>query len=223
MVHQFNSVIVALALACCLLPATSFAKTYTVEAGSGNSNMTAVFDAPLGERITAISSQLTCSIEVADDKQTISGKCSIPLTTIMVDNEDVKTAHFQLWATNRKGKPESCKLELDFGSVKLDSKVRARTPTEFSFNGRFKVCGRSHSQGVSERISGQIILFPEGTYREGSPELLRVRARIRDFSRNAYQVGPEWTGGLLAKVQALASAVSKVGDIDISLFAKANK
>ena len=203
-----------------LSAATVTAKTYSVEPGAGNSNMTAVFDAPLGERITAISSQLSCSIEVGDDHQSVSATCAIPLTSVMVDNEDVKTAHFQLWATNRKMKPELCKLELDFGTMKLDSKLKPREPVSFSFNGRVKVCGRTHTQGVSERISGQIILFPEGTYREGEPELLRIRARIRDFSRNAYQVGPEWTGGLLAKVQALSSAVSKVGDIDVSLFAK---
>ena len=204
-----------------MVSGTALAKTYSVMPGGGNSNMTAVFDAPLGERITAISSQLSCTIELGKDKQSISGKCSIPLTTVMVDNEDIKTAHFQLWATNRKMKPEACMLELDFGTVKLDSKLTPRDPIPFSFNGRFKVCGRTHSQGTNERISGQIIIFPAGTYREGAPELLRIRARIRDFSREAYQVGPEWTGGLLAKVQALASAVSKVGDIDVSLFAQA--
>ena len=61
--------------------------------------------------------------------------------------------------------------------------------------------------------------FPAGTY--GKVETLRIRAKIKGFNREAYHIGPKWTGGWLAKVQQLANVVSAEGDIDINMFAKA--
>ena len=99
MARRLRGISVVATVCTLMVSGTALAKTYSVAPGGGNSNMTAVFDAPLGERITAISSQLSCTVELGKDKQSISGQCSIPLTTVMVDNEDVKTAHFQLWAS----------------------------------------------------------------------------------------------------------------------------
>jgi hypothetical protein len=67
-----------------------------VNPDNGNNTFSAVFDAPLGERITAV------SWDIAYDEAagTASGRCSVPLITLMVDNEKTKTEHFRDWVTN---------------------------------------------------------------------------------------------------------------------------
>src|SRR5690349_6006999 len=80
-----------------------------VDSDAGNNKFDATFDAPLGEKIVATSSSVGCDFTTDGDK--VSGTCSLPLTSIMVDNEPTKTEHFQQWATNKKVDPKNCKLE----------------------------------------------------------------------------------------------------------------
>src|SRR5260370_24543137 len=64
-----------------------------VDPDSGNNKFDAKFDAPLGEMIVATSSQVAC--DVSYQGGSASGTCSVPLTSIMVDNEPTKTEHFR--------------------------------------------------------------------------------------------------------------------------------
>ena len=80
---------------------------------------TAVFDAKLGERITAQSSAVGCDLTFEEKTGTASGACSVPLTSIKVDNEETKTEHFQQWVTNKKGEPKDCRLEAKLVDVKV--------------------------------------------------------------------------------------------------------
>src|SRR5262249_33817323 len=90
-----------------------------VNPDNGNNTFSAVFDAPLGERITAVSSAVACDIAYDAAAGTASGRCSVRLTTVMVDNEKTKTEHFRDWATNKKVKPQACSFETTFTDVKL--------------------------------------------------------------------------------------------------------
>ena len=45
-------------------------------------------------------------------------------------------------------------------------------------------------------------------------------ARIEQFNRDLYGIGPKHTEGWVARVQTLASVVAKEGAIDVNLFAK---
>src|SRR3954471_23257166 len=100
-------------LACLLVAAALH-----VDPDAGNSKFNATFDAPLGERINAVSSAVGC--EIAYDSNTASGKCSVPLTSISVDSEPTKTEHFQQWATNKKSDPKDCKIEAKFDGLKVE-------------------------------------------------------------------------------------------------------
>jgi len=64
-----------------------------VDPDAGNNKFSATFDAPLGERIEAVSSAVNCDLSYDDKAGTASGNCSVPLTSIMVDNEPTKTEH----------------------------------------------------------------------------------------------------------------------------------
>ncbi len=215
------SSIAAALLALPLLAAAPLAAApaaYKNDAKTGNSNFTAVFDAPLGERITAISSQIECSVTRDDAAGTASATCSVPLESIMVDNTPVKTEHFQQWATNKKGKAAACKLEVKIESLPI--KLVANQEVPFTAQAPFTVCGRGREDGGKETIEGKALLLPAGSY--GDAETIRVRAHIASFDREAYHVGPKWTDGWLARVQGLASVVAPAGSIDVSVFVPAN-
>src|SRR5258707_12504214 len=95
----------------------AYAEEFNVDPSAGNSTFNAVFDARLGERINATSSAVECSVSYDEKGGTMSGTCSVPLTTIKVDNEDTKTEHFQQWATNKKMQPKDCKFAAKFSTV----------------------------------------------------------------------------------------------------------
>src|SRR5215813_9215047 len=90
-----------------------------VDPDAGNSNFSAVFDAPLGERINAVSSRVVCNLTYDSDGATASGTCSVPLVSIMVDNQPLKTEHFQQWATHKKSDPKSCAMEAKLSGLRL--------------------------------------------------------------------------------------------------------
>src|SRR5439155_24540826 len=75
---------------------------FAVDPEAGNNTFNAVFDAAVGERITAVSSAVGCTLTV--DQATLEGKasCSVPLASIRVDNDETKSDHFRQWATNKQ-------------------------------------------------------------------------------------------------------------------------
>jgi hypothetical protein len=110
--HTFFRSILAVVLSFGLgLSLAAAADDLKVSPDNGNNTFTAIFDAPLGERITAVSSAVACDISYDASAATASGRCSVPLSTVMVDNEETKTEHFQAWATNKKVKPQACALD----------------------------------------------------------------------------------------------------------------
>jgi hypothetical protein len=195
-------------LATAPLPAGALA----VDPEEGNSNFTAVFDLPAGERIAAQSSHLACDASYDDKMNSFSGGCSVPLTSITVDNNETKAEHFQQWATNKKSKAKDCKIEAKFDGVKLTSSWSASEPAHFAGDVPFTVCGRARTDGGKEHVEGTAALLADG-------KTLRIRADVKDFSRAKYQIGPEFTDGWLAKVQNLANVVADKGNITISLTA----
>jgi hypothetical protein len=208
----------ALAAAFLLAPAASRGDDFEVNPDAGNNSLSAVFDAKLGERINAVSSAVGCQLRLDEKTGVASGKCSVPLESIRVDNDDTKSDHFRQWATNKKSDPAGCRLEADLAGVKVGPLV-AGTPAPFSAQVPFTVCGRARAGGGSERVTGTALLLPAGTY--GEKRTIRIRATVADFDRDAYRVGPKYTDGWLARVQALATVVAEKGTIDLSLFAKA--
>jgi len=71
---------------------------FAVDPEVGNNAFTALFDSAIGERITAVSSAVGCTFTVDEAKLEGRGHCSVPLSSIRVDNDDTKTAHFGQWA-----------------------------------------------------------------------------------------------------------------------------
>jgi hypothetical protein len=191
--------------------------TFTVDPEAGNNTFSAVFDAAVGERITAVTSAVGCSLRV--DEETLAGRatCSVPLESIRVDNDDTKSDHFRQWATNKKVGPEKCAFEFDVPGLKLDGAVEPMKPVPFETEGTFTICGRPRDDKGREKISGTIILLPAGSYND--VRTLRVRAKIEGFDRDRYQIGPKWTDGWLARVQQLAPVVATDGTIEVNLFA----
>lgn len=208
---------IAATLAVVLAATTASAESFYVDPKVGNSVFNAVFDAKLGERIAATSSAVDCSATYDESSGTFSGSCAVPLATITVDNEPTKTEHFQQWATNTKTPAKECRFEARFDNVKV-GKLVADTPAPFTADVPFTICGRSRSDGGKERVTGQALLFPPGSY--GAAKTIRIRAKIENFNRDKYQIGPNYTEGWLARVQALAKVVAEEGTIDLSLFAK---
>lgn len=204
----------ALALA---LPAS--AEDFRVDPEAGNNKFDAVFDAKLGERITAQSSAIACDLRYDEKTGLASGRCSVPLTSIRVDNEDTKTEHFWQWVTNKKSDPKACRLETSFDGVKVGA-LAPEQPVAFTAEIPFTVCGRRRADGRAEKATGTALLFPPGSY--GEKKTIRVRARIEGFDRDAYRIGPKYTEGWLARVQSLAKVVADEGTIDLSLFAKSS-
>jgi hypothetical protein len=199
------------------LAATARAEDLAVDPEAGNSTFSAVFDAALGERITAQSAAVQCRVSLDEKSGAASGTCSVPLTSIRVDNEDTKTDHFRQWVTNKKSDPKDCRLEAAFQGVKLGRLV-AETPVPFEARIPFTVCGRGPVDGRTERVKGTAVLFPPGSY--GAARTVRVRATIQGFDRDAYHVGPKYTEGWLARVQSLAKVVAEQGTVELTLFAR---
>ena len=138
---------------------------FVVDPDVGNNAFTAVFDSTIGERITAVSSAVGCTVTVDEAKLEGRARCSVPLGSIRVDNDDTKTEHFGQWATNKKTEPAKCTFELDVPSVKLPPPVEAKHPIPFTSEGTFTICGRSRADHRPERNSGDGDLPPGGHIR----------------------------------------------------------
>ncbi len=199
-------------------PAPVRAGDFEVNPDAGNNSFSAVFDAKLGERINAVSSAVGCQVTYDEKTGIASGKCSVPVESIRVDNDDTKSDHFRQWATNKKSDPALCRIEAVFAGVKVGTLVPG-TPAAFGAEIPFTVCGRGRTGGAREKVTGTALLFPPGTY--GERATIRIRATVADFDRDAYRIGPKYTDGWLARVQALATVVAEKGTVDLSLFAKA--
>jgi hypothetical protein len=209
--------IAALLAAFTLVPSMRAETMFSVDPEAGNNTISAVFDAALGERIMAVSSGVGCTITADEGKLEARAKCSVPLTALRVDNDDIKTEHFQQWATNKKVDAKQCMFELDVPNVKLPPPVEEKKPVSFTTEGTFTICGRKRDGGGPERIQGTVIYLPPGTY--GEARTLRVRARIDDFNREQYGISPKNTDGWLAWVQQLANVVATEGAIEVNIFA----
>jgi hypothetical protein len=205
-------VLVAIALA-----APAAGEDFKTDPEAGNNVFTAVFDARLGERITAQSSAVACDLAYDSKAGTASGSCSVPLTSVKVDNEDTKTGHFQQWVTNKKSDAKDCRFEAKFAGVKVGRLVPEQ-PASFTAQIPFTVCGRGPVDGRKEHVKGTALLFPPGAY--GEKKIIRIRATIQNFDRDAYHIGPKYTEGWFARVQSLAKVVAEKGTVDLSLFAK---
>jgi hypothetical protein len=192
------------------------AEPYAVDADAGNNNFHAVFKAPLGETINAMSSKVSCKLTYDEAAGTASGSCSVPLTSIRVDEIDVKTEHFQDWATNKKVKAKKCAFEAKLTDLAFKTEANKEVP--FTGEAAFTICGRARTDGAKEKLEGTVVLFPPGSY--GETQTIRVRAKVASFDREAYQIGPKWTDGWLARVQTLASVVATSGEIEVTLFAQ---
>jgi hypothetical protein len=208
----------AVALLAAATPAIARADAFEVNPDAGNNSLSAVFDAKLGERITAVSSSVGCALTYDPASGTASGTCSVPLSSIRVDNDDTKSDHFRQWTTNKKSDPAACRLEATFSGVAV-GKLAPETPAPFTAELPFRVCGRGRSDGAKEKVTGTALLFPAGSY--GEKQTIRIRATVASFDRDAYRIGPKYTEGWLARVQSLAQVVAQTGTIDLSLFAKA--
>ena len=205
-------------LALTLAAPTALAEDLTVNPDAGNNSFSAVFDAALGERINAVSSAVGCDLAWDEKTGVASGRCSVPLTSIRVDNDDTKSDHFRQWATNKKSDPAACRLEAVFDGVKVGP-LASEKPVPFAAEIPFTVCGRTRADGGKEKLNGTALLFPPGAY--GEKKTIRIRATIAGFDREAYRIGPKYTEGWLARVQSLAKVVAEKGTVDLSLFAKA--
>jgi hypothetical protein len=211
-----NRIAVAVALLLAS-PVATAAEELTVNPEAGNSGFSAVFDAVLGERINAVSSAVGCDVTFDEKAGTASGRCSVPLTSIMVDNDATKSEHFHDWSTNKKSDPKACTLAAVFRDVRIGALVPEK-PVPFSAEIPFTVCGRPRADGGKEKVTGTAVLFPPGAY--GEKKTVRIRATIASFDRDAYRIGPGYTEGWLARVQSLAKVVAERGTVELSLFAK---
>ncbi len=61
---------------------------FVADSEVGNNAFTAVFDSAIGERITAVSSAVGCTVTVDEAKLEGHARCSVPLGSIRVDNDD---------------------------------------------------------------------------------------------------------------------------------------
>jgi hypothetical protein len=189
---------------------------FLVDPEAGNNAFTAVFDSAIGERITAVSSAVGCTFTVDEAKLEGHGRCTVPLRSIRVDNDDTKTEHFGEWATNKKTDPAQCTFDLELPGLALSPPVEPKRPVAFDTKGTFTICGRPRDDRRPERIRGTLIYLPAGAY--GPRQTLRIRARIERFDREQYGVTPKNTPGWLARVQQLADVVGTEGTIEVNLF-----
>jgi hypothetical protein len=154
MPSRCTSLLLALALSS---PAAALGETlFSVDPEAGNSTFSAVFDAAIGERITAVSSAVGCTLRVDEEKLAGHATCSVPLGSIRVDNDDTKSDHFRQWASNKKVDARKCRLEVDVPGLKLDGAVQAMKPVPFETEGTFTIWGRPRDDKAPERISGTI-------------------------------------------------------------------
>src|SRR5438128_4283567 len=202
---------------------------FAVGPEAGNNTFAAVFDAAVGERITAVSSAVGCTLTVDEAKLEGKASCSVPLTSIRVDNDETKSDHFRQWATNKQVEPRQCVFQLDVPEIKLRAPVEPMKPVAFETEGTFTLCGRKRDDQGTEKIQGTILYLPAKEYDAAEtprtsprphevPRTIRIRARIEGFDRERYRIGPRWTDGWLARVQQLAPVVATEGTIDVSLF-----
>jgi len=203
-----QAVLLALLLGVC--PGLA-AERLKVDGTAGNNTLTAIFDEPLGERITAVSSAVACDASWEPKTGLVSGQCQAPLTSIKVDADDVKTGHFRQWTTNKKSDPAACAFSARFESVRLPAPLKPDVAQPFTADIAFRVCGRAREDGAAEHLSGTVVLLKDGR--------LRVRARVEHFLREAYRIGPRFTEGWLARVQSLAMVVAQEGVLELTLFA----
>jgi len=186
-------------------------QTFRVDGKAGNNTMNGVFDAPLGERITATSSAVACDIQVNAETRNLSGRCSVPLKTVTVDADPTKTEQFRQWATNRKSDPARCMLATELDAVAVSLPVAPGGSVDFSADLPFTVCGRPREDGGREHVTGTLSRLEDGRY--------RIRARVEHFHREAYRIGPRFTDGWLARMQSLAKVVAEEGTVELTLFA----
>jgi hypothetical protein len=205
-----------LAIVTLALARAASAEPLRVDPDAGNNVFTAVFDAKLGERISAQSSAVACDVAYDETAGTATGTCSVPLVRIRVDDEDTKTEHFRQWVTNRKSDPAACRLEAKFSGVSV-GKLAPDRPAPFAARVPFTVCGRAPADGRLEEVKGTALAFAPGAY--GERKTIRIRATVERFDREAYRIGPAFTEGWLARVQALAQVVAREGTVELSLFA----
>src|SRR5437773_4886618 len=203
---------------------------FAVDPEAGNNTFTAVFDAAVGERITAVSSAVGCTLTVDEAKLEGKASCSVPLASIRVDNDETKSDHFRQWATNKQVDPKKCVFRLDLAAVKLQGPVEPMKPVAFETDGAFTLCGRKRDDQGPEKIQGTILHLPANEYDAAEtprtparphdvPRTIRIRAKIEGFDRERYRVGPRWTAGWFARVQQLAPVVATEGTIEVNLFA----
>lgn len=192
---------------------------FRVDPDMGNSSLRASFDAPFGELIHAVTSKVGCDLKIDVNTGTYAGRCAFPLTSLMVDGDATKTDHLYQWATNKKTDPMTCEFILDVQGVA--GKLVAKTPVAFKNQGTLTICGKNHESGKKETITGSFLWLPDGSYGKG--DVVRIRAEIADFDREAYRVGPKHTAGWLSRVQQLAPVVAKKGSIAVNLFARHQK
>ena len=190
---------------------------FMVDPEAGNNTFSAVFDAAIGERITAVSSEIGCTLRVDERKLTGTATCSVPLPAIRVDNDDTKSDHFRQWATNKQLDPEKCTFKLEVPMLVLEGPVEPMKSVPFQTEGTVNICGRPRDDKGAEKITGTIVYLPAGSYKD--VRTLRIRGKIEGFNRERYQIGPKWTAGWLARVQELAPVVATDGTIEVNLFA----
>jgi len=142
---------------------------------------------------------------------------SVPLASIVVDNQPLKTEHFQQWTTHKKSDPKTCALEAKLSGLKLDPPLAANAVSKFAAEIPFTVCGRQRRDGKREHVEGTAMLISSNS--TGRAKTVRIRAQIEKFDREAYEIGPGFTEGWLARVQSLSSIVAHEGRVELSLFA----
>ncbi len=162
-------------------PVWSAPSTFSVDPEAGNNTFNAVFDAAIGEHITAVSSAVGCTITADEGQLEGHAKCSVPLTSIKVDSDDTKTDHFQQWATNKKSDPKTCTFELDVPHGALPSPLAEKTPLSFTTEGTFTICGRKRDTSQPEKITGTIRYLPAGVY--GNTKVYTNRANVGGLCR----------------------------------------
>jgi len=128
---------------------------FAVDPEAGNNTFSAVFDAAIGERITAVSSASGATLRVDEAQLSGQASCAVPLSSIRVDNDDTKSDHFRQWATNKKVDPRKCTFKLEVPHLKLEGPVEAMKPVPFEAEGTFTICGRPRDDKGPEKISGR--------------------------------------------------------------------
>ena len=72
----------------------------------------------------------------------LSGRCSVPLSSITVDADATKSDHFRQWATNRKSDPARCMVSAQLDAVAVSLPQATGESNEFQADLPFTICGR---------------------------------------------------------------------------------